>query len=362
MRAVADMILQLAGGELVGFVQEYPARQQQHPVRVSLAQINGALGTAFTESEVSEVFTQLDLPHTESGGEFEVQPPVERLDLLIAEDLIEEVARIQGYDRIVSVELSPVIEKPAINKNFYYSERIRRLLIEKGFSEIFSPVFTADGEVAVLNKVESDTPFLRRDLLGGLRESLDKNVRNKDLFGITQVKLFEIGTVWRDGEESVWLGVAVEKVKKEKTSLDYLKEVGEQLGIIIADTLADEVLEIPLEAFVAALPEADAYDAPGALPETHYRPFSRYPFIVRDIALWTPAETKPEEVLETIRSASGDLLLRISLFDQFEKEGKVSYAYRLVFQSFDRTLTDEDANERMESVNHAVEKKGWEVR
>ena len=93
-----------------------------------------------------------------------------------------------------------------------------------------------------------------------------------------------------------------------------------------------------------------------------YAPFSRYPFIVRDIALWVQAGTSPEEVRAVIANASGDLLFRIAQFDQFEKEGRISLAFRLVFQSADRTLTDGDVSERMASVNAAVAAKGWEVR
>ncbi|MFA7309327.1 MAG: phenylalanine--tRNA ligase subunit beta [Candidatus Paceibacterota bacterium] len=362
MHAVADLILSLAGGELVGFSDRYPVAAEKLSARASTAHINATLGTQFQDADVSGVFTRLDLAHMQEGGIFDIHVPFERLDISIPEDLAEEVARIAGYEHIPSLELAPMPEKPAVQKNFFYQERVREFLVAQGFSEIFTPVFTAEGEEAVLNKVESDTPYVRRDLLGGLRAALDKNVRNKDLFGVTQVKLFEIGTVWRDGGESVWLGVAVEKVKKQGTALDSLRALGEHLGVSIADTLPDEVLEIPIGELISPMPDPEAYEPLPMISDVRYQTFSRYPFIVRDIALWTGAGTKPEAVLETIRSASGSLLVRISLFDQFEKEGKVSYAFRLVFQSFDKTLTDGDANERMESVNSAVAAKGWQVR
>jgi phenylalanyl-tRNA synthetase beta subunit len=214
----------------------------------------------------------------------------------------------------------------------------------------------------VLNKVDSDTPFLRRDLLGGLRQALDKNVRNKDLFGLKQVRLFEIGSVWRDDTESVWLGVAVEKVKGLESAQDILAALAARLGISTADTLAGEILEIPIESIIASLPEVQAYEKLPAVSDVRYEPFSRYPFIVRDVALWTPLGTSPEEVLETIRAAAGSLVVRSALFDQFEKDGRVSLGYRLVFQSFDNTLTDGDAHERMESVYAALREKGYEIR
>ena len=107
----------------------------------------------------------------------------------------------------------------------------------------------------------------------------------------------------------------------------------------------------------------DTYPRPVPISKTeHYQPFSKYPSIVRDIALWVPTETEPENVLAVIRKAAGELLVRSEKFDEFKKGDKTSLAFRLVFQSFDRTLTDEDANSRMESVYAAAKKEGWEVR
>ena len=99
------------------------------------------------------------------------------------------------------------------------------------------------------------------------------------------------------------------------------------------------------------------------LPKTErYESFSKYPYIVRDIALWTPKGTKSEEILEDIRRHAGQLLVRSELFDTFEKGDTTSFAFRLVFQSFDQTLTDGDANERMESVYSSLKEKGFEIR
>ena len=97
-----------------------------------------------------------------------------------------------------------------------------------------------------------------------------------------------------------------------------------------------------------------------------YEPFSKYPYIVRDIALWVPTGMEADEVLNIIRThagpPAGGLLVRSEKFDEFKKGDKTSYAFRLIFQSFDHTLTDEDANQRMESVYAALRSKGFEIR
>ena len=337
MRAVTDLILKIAGGELVGFADEYPKPQEKKQVSVSVAQVNQILGTSLTEKDIADAFIRLGLTRKSyemsSHRIFKVEVPFERLDISIPEDLVEEVARIVGYDKIPSAELPELKEALAININFAQSEKTRAGLIEKGYSEVFTSVFSEKGERVVANKVDGVRPYLRGNLADGLAEALQKNVRSKDLLGLKEVKLFEIGTVWNGGRESVMVGMAIETKQGGKITEGKLTTVN-----------------------------ADHYENFPISTTERYQSFSRYPFIVRDIALWTETGTKPEEILEVIRKESGELLVRSELFDTFEKAGKISYAFRLVLQSFEKTLTDEEANAVMESVYKEVKKRGWEVR
>jgi phenylalanyl-tRNA synthetase beta chain len=92
-------------------------------------------------------------------------------------------------------------------------------------------------------------------------------------------------------------------------------------------------------------------------------PFSRYPFIARDIAIWTPEGTLTESIEKIIWDKAGALLNRVDQFDTFTKDGKTSYAFRLVFLSNERTLTDEEVNGHMQSVTDAMNTEdGWQVR
>ena len=329
LRAAADLIVELAGGEAVGYVDEYPNPQKKMQVGVSTEKVNKVLGTALSDADIADAFTQLDLPFKQQGSEFTIDVPFERLDLTIPEDLIEEVARIVGYDKIPSVELPPFSKKPEVNPNFYAAEKAREELIAQGYSEVYTSVFAEEGERGVLNKVGGEKPYLRTTLVDGLKDALERNSRNNDLLGLQDVHLFEIGTVWKDGKEITMLGMAD----------------------------SEGVRESPLKSA-----NANAYENLLTSTLERYQPFSKYPFIVRDVSLWVPADTAPDDVLSLIRKHAGELLVRSEAFDTFTKGGKTSLAFRLVFQSFDRTLTDEDANARMESVYQAVKKQGWEVR
>ena len=93
-----------------------------------------------------------------------------------------------------------------------------------------------------------------------------------------------------------------------------------------------------------------------------YKPFSLYPFITRDIALWVPKDTESASVEKIIRENAGELLVRLDQFDRFEKGEKISLAFRLVFQSADRTLTDEEINGVMGRVEGALTGVGFSVR
>jgi phenylalanyl-tRNA synthetase beta subunit len=329
MQQAVDLIQALAGGDVEGFTDVYPQPLEQKSVSVALSKINSVLGASLAQAEVGEIFARLGLAHQEKGEEFIVTPSFERLDLVIPEDLIEEVGRIKGYEFVPEIELPHPSQEPAVNARFAAMEQKREELMARGYSEVVTSAFAEKGDRVVANKVDGVRPYLRSSLAEGLADAYEKNSHNKDVLGLKEVKLFEIGTVWKKGAEEIVVGIA---------DASGVREEG------LAASEADSYAKLPVSATL------------------RYAPFSRYPHISRDIALWVSVQTTADEVLHAIRANAGELLTRAELFDEFKKGDRVSYAFRLVFQSFDKTLTDEDANARMESVYAAVREEGWEVR
>jgi phenylalanyl-tRNA synthetase beta subunit len=299
---------------------------------VTLEKINRVLGVELSSADVAEVFTRLGFTYKEASGAFEITPPFERLDLEIAEDLIEEVGRISGYDTVAAtgLPLDSARGKPLVNPQFFAAEAVREDLTKRGYSEVITSVFTDKGERAVANKIGGDKPYLRDSLIPGLEDALLKNKPNKELLGLAEVKLFEIGTVWKDGEEKILVGTISEK---EQASEEELKPI-----------------------------EADHYDDLPLSAAERYQPFSKYPFISRDIAMWVPSETAEDDVQSVLAKTAGELCVRLERFDRFEKENRVSYAFRLIFQSFEKTLTDAEVQARMDAIYATATAKGWEVR
>lgn len=331
-RLTVDLILKIAGGELVGFADAYAKPIAPWQVVFTAAHTSKLLGIEVSPDEIKTTLTHLGFAFKEDSGSFTVEIPFERLDLRIPEDLIEEVGRMIGYERIPAQELPSFERQSEINQNFAASEQVRKTLTDMGYSEVFTSVFADKGEVAVLNKVDSVRPYLRANLTDGLNDALKKNVQNKDLLGLKEIKLFEIGTVWKGGSEEIMAGIVTEKemAKEDPLSL-YVKDLTEYESLPISAT-------------------------------DRYHSFSRYPSITRDIALWVPSDTQSEEVKNVISKAAGNLMIRIDQFDEFKKGDKTSYAFRLVFQSFEKTLTDDEANSTMNSVYESVKGRGWEVR
>lgn len=332
IRTAVELITKIAGGEIVGFADAYP--QPPKPISITLPASlpTRILGVEIRRETIRDVFTRLKFSFTEKGDLFTITPPFERLDLEIAEDLVEEIVRLVGYDAVLSRELPPSATTPSVHQSFAASEKVREELVARGYSEVFTSVFAEKGERAVSNKIGGEKQYLRANLIDGLQEALKKNIPHKDLLGLKEVRLFEIGTVWKGGAEETMVGIVSEE---------------------------EPAKEDPLNIFVK---QVDEYELLPLSKTERYQSFSRFPSITRDIALWVPAETSADAVKAVIQENAGNLCVRLDLFDEFKKGERVSYAFRLVFQSPERTLTDTEANTAMERVYQAVKSEGWEVR
>jgi phenylalanyl-tRNA synthetase beta chain len=372
--AVSRLIIEMAGGKIEGGVDIWPKKPKPAQVDVTLDEISGLLGSSIKKSEIENILTRFGWEYTHRRGNFTVTIPFERLDLRIKEDMIEEIGRVYGYENIPAQSLPPFKGKIEINKRFYYAEKIRRFLGERGFSEVCTYTLRDRGEVELANPLAADKSFMRADIAEGLQRALELNVRNAPLLGLAWVQVFEMGTVFRSGGEHASLAIgaaaagdvkhatrgAAEKLNDAKNAL--LTEMG---GTVEFEQKGN-VIECNLDKLIESLPQPKSYDTEHTIYRTSgeavYKPISSFPFALRDIAVWTPVETKPEDVLEVIGKEANDLLANHSLFDTFKKDDRVSYAFHLVFQSREKTLSDVELGDVMERISRAIEERGWEVR
>jgi len=234
-----------------------------------------------------------------------------------------------------------------------------------GYTDVMTYTLRNKGDFEISNPLTKDKGFLRNNLSDGLKESLELNTRNIDLLGLNEVRMFEIGKVFKGKEEFWSLGIANSNAKSLKATLEELKN---KFSLSDADFVVtdNKIAEFNLDKVIEKLLEISAdnfYKLQKEFAPKQYKAFSVYPFIVRDIAVWVPQEVSEEFVWNLIKENAGDLVVQSRLFDKFVKDGKVSYAFRIVFQSFEKTLTDEQINSIMDKVTEVLNsQQDWKVR
>jgi phenylalanyl-tRNA synthetase beta subunit len=278
---------------------------------------------------------------------------------------------------VPSIKIEPIPLRE-VNRHFYYAEKVRDELARLGFSEIFTSSFRDKDEVKLKNALASDKGYLRsaQGIVENMKEALSKNAPNADLFGVDQIRLFEFGKVFEGGGEYEVLVLGVRSkqgyTKKDLVTMNDASEtLKKMIEIVPISSLRDAQTPIywndcmtyliDFRVAVQALPLPTTY-AVYSISDITYKPFSLFPYLTRDIAFWCDASTSEEEARGTILGSVGSLVQRVDMFDRFEKGGRVSYGFRIVFQSYEKTLDSAEADAFMQSVYDAVRAKGFEVR
>ena len=372
-----------------------------------MQQTLGRLG--FGLPSLSGGFTMKDL-----GGKFTVTVPSYRLDINIQEDVVEEIGRVYGYENITQDLPRGVLITPRRNEQVFWRSKARDILAGFGFSEVYNysllpKAYVKDytfGLLAVANPISDEFQYLRPYLVHGVLKNMASNARYFD-----SVKVFEIGKVFfQEGEDTIeeeslifaftGKGNEANGFYEVKGYVDeFLKKLGlsdfyfdptfseedekyhglilhpERRAIIRVDnSFAGFVGEVRPDMLVKLGIKEKVYCAEfnfgkisAAAEEEHiYQKPSKYPEVVRDIALLVPRGTMVVEVLNAINSVSGPLLRDIDLFDMFEGEnlpdGMKNFAFHLIFQSDEKTLISGEVDEIMGKITKTLEEKLWEVR
>jgi phenylalanyl-tRNA synthetase beta chain len=410
----AALMVQYAGGEIVSGVAEVNTlKQEEVVVTITIDRINGVLGTAITKDEVAAILTNLQFAFTEDNGTFTITVPSRRRDISIPEDIIEEVARLYGYDNLPTT--LPVAESQPGKLTPYQAKRrkVRRYLEDAGLFQAITYSLTSE-EKATKFAIETAEPIrlampmseersvLRQSLIPHLLEVVSYNRARQ----IENVAVYETGAVYlaKDAhelpEEKERLAGAVTGVwhahlwQGEKKVVDFYVVKGildglfQLLGLTnrieykqakrdgmhpgrTADILLDgnsigfvgqlhpNVLkENDLkETYVFELALSDLLNA--EVEDIRYSQIPRFPSMTRDIALVVDKAVIAGDLQKTIVEAGGELLKEVAIFDVYEgdrlPEGKKSIAFSLRYFDPERTLTDEEVTEVHEKVIQAVE-------
>ncbi|EDL63434.1 phenylalanine--tRNA ligase subunit beta [Bacillus sp. SG-1] len=420
-RAVS-LMAEFAGGEVLeGSVTVDNLKVEPAVVTITLEKINSVLGTDISAEDVESIFRRLQFQVSVSGNEFQVTVPTRRGDITIEEDLLEEVARLYGYDNLPLTLPEGDATAGSLTPFQIKRRATRRNLEGSGLMQAITYSLTNDAKagqfalhkrepIRLIMPMSEERSNLRLSIIPQLLEALSYNsARQND-----SLAFYEVGSVFLK-EENQELPSEHEHIagaltglwnshpwQGEKKPVDFfvvkgiLEGLFEELGVSehitfrqaeregmhpgrTAEILLDETVigfagqvhpEVQKamdlnETYVFEIEAAPIFNY--GLPALQYTAIPRYPSITRDIALVVDQQAKAGELKTIIKEAGGKLLKEVSIFDLYEGEhmepGKKSLAYSLKYFDPERTLTDDEVVKAHNKVLEAVKAKaGAELR
>lgn len=403
------LILEICGGEpgpTTDLVRRLPKRK---PVTLRVARARKVIGMPVSEKEIGGVFKRLGLSHRRKAGTFTVAPPSYRFDLAIEEDLIEEVARVHGFERIPALPPRAPAAMAAAPEARRSLHALRERLAGRDFQEVITfsfvePHWEADfggqtNPIRLLNPIASPLSVMRSTLLGGLLANVRYNAARR----VPRIRVFEVGRVFlrdpavADGplevagvrqpmriagaacgpsEEEQW-GLAARPVDlfDVKADLEALCaplaprfeaashpafQPGRSARVLLEDRPIgwigelhprwQQKYELSQGLVLFELDAAPLQEVPLPSPTVP----SRFPPVTRDIALLMDANVGVQDILDAIQEEKPDIVQDVRLFDSYQgpslPPGRKSLAFRVVMQHTERTLTDAEVDVAREAL------------
>jgi phenylalanyl-tRNA synthetase beta chain len=408
MERAAALLETIGAGRARGtIVDRYPARVEPGVLRLRRATITRLIGAAIPDADVKRLLDSLGFALREIPEGWDVTVPTWRVDVLREVDLIEEVARHYGFDRLpVTFPALTAAPRP-IDPRIPRTRQLRASLTAAGFSEAVTfgfvaeaaaAPFAAEGDIVpIANPLSENFAVLRPSALPGLVGAVAHNRRRER----RDVRLFEIGARFSraSGERRAlacaWTGLAASEhwsgTGREVDFFDMkavVERVCEVAGVAVDTTphqarwlvpgrsaaitangtpigilgqLARDVADahgLPGDPVYVADIDLDALDEAGAGRQVRIEPLPRYPSVTRDISVLVDDTLPAAAVRETVRDAAPPTLVRVIECDRYQGKGipetKVSLSMRLTFRSSDRTLTDAEVQTAMDAVLGAL--------
>jgi len=384
-------------------IDYYPKKTLPKLIKLDLSYLKSLLGMEVKSKDAAAILKRLKFQIIKSGVDYLlVKVPSFRLDINIPEDLIEEIIRIKGLENIDPVFPVSSLIPPKKNLEIFWEDMAKNIFKEAGFNEVYNYSFFGEEEASLFhyskdelieleNPISSEQKYLRASLIPSLVRDVEKNHKN-----FKEIKIFELGKVFRNekgfkekrmlsflitgdsfyeakgivdlflnklgisniwyddykptpenSRSIVWHSQKAAEIKADNEEIGFLGEISPS---ILSELKIDKVVvcDIDFEKLLNIASE-----------EHEYRPISRFPAVVRDLAILTPQETRVVEILNIINSAGGSLVRDVDLFDIYQGEelpdGKKNLAFHIIFQAEDRTLSSNEVDRVMEKIIKILE-------
>ncbi len=411
----AFLIQKVAGGRVAqGLIDVYPNRVFPKRIKLDLNYVARLLGVEIPQLKIKNILRNLGFKLSGVGSQsLAVEVPTRRLDVSLPEDLVEEVGRIYGYEKIPAI--LPVVSLASVKKNeeAFWQDAVKNILRGTGFTEVYNYSFVGENEaknfnhggglIELTNPLNQDQKYLRPSLITGLL----KNAQSNQAF-FDQIKIFELGKVFNfrrvqgkseekrmltglmtgdsfyqmkgavdvilnglgisnvwyddyratpeDSQKTLWQPQRCAEIKTDHQEIGFLGEISPRVLQSFKVSGRIVIFDIDFEKLQKLASE-----------EQEYVPLSKFPSAVRDLAILVPKQTKVDDVLSTIDEVGGDLVRDVDLFDIYEGEelpdDKKNLAFHVIYQSAQRTLSSKEVDEVHQKIIKALEKNpGWQVR
>ena len=410
MERASQLIIDICGGQAGPVCEQLSEVDLPKPASIHLRRerISRMLGIDFDDAQVESILSGLGMSLEASDEGWMVSAPTFRFDIAIEADLIEELIRIYGYNKIPRTMPHYQPDMKPLDESRLELQRIKELLADRGYFEAISYSFVDPAwqaaidrdikPVALANPISADLSVMRTSLWPGLLKAAQHNINRQQ----PRIRLFETGLTFiqQEGElvqdnkvagvvcgnlhEEHWDGDTrkvdffdvkadveailaaggqeIRFVKDEHPALHPGQTAriykGEQaigwLGALHPQT--QKALDIDPRVFVFELDQNTLLAA--SVPV--FKSLSKFPEVRRDIALLISEDIAAGDIIQTIKSAASDVLQEISVFDVYTgtgiDSGLKSVALGLILQGFSRTLTDEDVDSEIQTIVTALNK------
>ncbi|MFZ5558816.1 MAG: phenylalanine--tRNA ligase subunit beta [Pseudomonadota bacterium] len=406
MERATELLVGVCGGRPGPITEVQGTLPRREPIQLRVARASRVLGVSLDSAKVSALLRRLQFGFVDERDVFYVTPHSYRFDIQIEEDLIEELARLHGYDRIPATRPAVDLAMRVRPERERALPEIRRLLLARDYQEVINYAFVDAGlerellenrePIRLVNPLASTMTVMRSSLAGGLLECLRSNQKRQQ----TRVRLFEIGCcfVRRDGvlvQPERLGGLAYGSAEPEQwgnspRNVDFFDVKGD-LEALVWPLRLDAVRDThpALHPGRAARLELDGQPA-GWLGELHPRwqqaldfpkvpvlfeletaalrhvplpaaePVSRLPVVRRDIAVVVDEQVSAEDLRRALAGLGLARVVEVGLFDVYRgpglPPGKKSLAFRVLLQDTEKTLTDQEVEEVMGDLVRVLER------
>jgi phenylalanyl-tRNA synthetase beta chain len=403
---LSQLILDVCGGQAAAVndvVANLPTRSD---VRVRVSRVEKVLGMPVSAQRIQEILERLEMQPRRSEDAFIVTPPSYRFDIAIEEDLIEEIIRIEGYEKLPATLPKAHAGMRAIPERKQDMPRIRQAMIARDYQEVVTYSFVDESwekdfggnaaPIRLANPIAEQLSVMRTNLLGSLVDTLRFNLNRRQL----RVRLFEISRVFSHKEEGFdqrrRLGAIAygnahsEQWGTEDRNIDFYDLRGDLESLFWPRTI--ELVAVPHPAlhpgksaqvvvdsrevgWIGELHPAlrQRYEIPEAVvafevdidaiaerPIPAYEAFSKYPIVRRDIAIEVSADIPVQALLTSLNKGRSSIVKDVAVFDLYRGKGidsdKKGLAFRVLLQDTQKTLTDAGVDSAVADLRQILER------